>query len=143
MSKLFSKESENFSFPFHSEESPGLGIKEAFTGLTPDSSVKVEWFDDPTDKNIHIADHSIRDGRLHDKEFHLLTLSIQISFKHGDDKCKVVLGSYNNMPWFNDIFKKYHSETKGFLSKKKANKLNSKSDCRLSRRCGFFIVRPL
>ena len=102
---------------FHGESNPGLDIDDAFRGITPDSRVRLEWFEDPNNKDVCIADYSIRDGRLHKELLHPLTLGMQITFKNGDDKCKVVFGSYIKTPWFDEIFEKYKPECKQLLRK--------------------------
>jgi hypothetical protein len=107
----------DISHLFFGQDSAGLGIKEAFNELTDDSRVRLEWFEDPNNKDVCIADYSIRDGRLHEELFHPLTLGMQITFKNGDDKCRVVFGSYVKAPWFDEIFEKYKPECKQLLRK--------------------------
>ena len=104
---------------FFDECNGGPGIGDAFDNLTPDSRVRLEWFDDSSDKEICIADFSIRDGRLHKQLLHPLTLGITIKFKDGDDKCKASFGFYEKAPWFDDFFlKKFGPETKKLLTKR-------------------------
>ena len=107
----------DISHLFFGEDSVGLGIKEAFNELTDDSRVRLEWFGDSNDESVCIADYSIRDGRLHKQLFHPLTLGVQITFKNGDDKCRVYFCAYEKNPWFNDLFEKYKPECKHLLRK--------------------------
>ena len=98
-----------------------LGINDAFEDCVSSWrgwSVRLEWYRSPNGKSLIFADYSIRDGRLHRKLFHPLTLGIMVEFRDGDDTCKVYLGSHRDYPEFSELFAKYELETRSPLNKR-------------------------
>jgi len=89
--------------PFFDEHKGGIDIRPAFSGLTPDSRVRLEWFDDAEDESLIYADYAIRDGRLNKELFHPLTLLIRLRFRNGDNSCMVRFGAYSKDPKIDEL----------------------------------------
>jgi hypothetical protein len=113
--------------PFFDEHNGGPGIGSAFDGLTPDSKVRLEWFDDAEDESLILADYSIRDGRLNKEVFHPLTLLIQLKYRNGDDKCMVRFGRYDKDLKLEELMNSLKSLTVKPVSKKQLISIIKKS----------------